>query len=194
MHPTSATSQQGNKGEPITIVVQRRVLPDCEAEFEAAMREFTDFAFQFPGHLDLHVLRPGAGTPRDFTVIDRFTDLESRAAFTSSPGYAKWMQRLRALTEADPHIEVMGGLAGWFTLPGRTAPRAPSRPKMAAVTFLGVFPLTSLLPRSVAALTPGWHPLAQNVVVTALIVATLTWVVMPLLTRVFARWLFPDRN
>lgn len=61
---------------------------------------------------------------------------------------------------------------------------------MALVTFVGVYPLTSALPPFFGWLLPGWHPLLVNVIVTGLIVAALTWAIMPVLTRVFARWLF----
>jgi antibiotic biosynthesis monooxygenase (ABM) superfamily enzyme len=35
-----------------------------------------------------------------------------------------------------------------------------------------------------------WHPLLVSVIVTGLIVAALTRLVMPLLTRLLAKWLF----
>ena len=60
---------------------------------------------------------------------------------------------------------------------------------MALVTFVGVYPLTSLLPPFFGRLLSAWHPLAVNLVVTGLIVALLTWVLMPALTRLFDRWL-----
>jgi antibiotic biosynthesis monooxygenase (ABM) superfamily enzyme len=70
--------------------------------------------------------------------------------------------------------------------------RSPA--KMALVTFLGVYPLATVLAPFFKRLLPGWHQLLLNVVVNAAIVGLLTWVVMPLLTRWFARWLFvtPD--
>lgn len=177
--------------EAITVVVRRRVLPGHEQDFEAAMREFIAFAISHPGHVDIHVLRPGGPAQRDYTVIDRFASAESRESFKRSAAYQKWMQRLGALTEGEPHIEEMGGLAGWFTLPERSIPHPPPRPKMAAITFLAVYPLTSILPSAVAALLPDVPPLLRNVIVTGLVVSLLTWVIMPRLTRLFAGWLFP---
>ncbi|WP_265594134.1 hypothetical protein [Haloferula sp. BvORR071] len=102
------------------------------------------------------------------------------------------MARLRELTEGDPHISEMEGLAGWFTLPDQPARKPPPKPKMALVTFLGVYPLTSILPPLFKKLLPGWHPLAVNIVVTGMVVALLTWVVMPNLTKLFRKWLWPE--
>jgi antibiotic biosynthesis monooxygenase (ABM) superfamily enzyme len=177
-------------GEALTVVVTRRVRKGQREDFEAAMGEFIAFAMAFPGHLDIQVLRPGGGAGHDYTVVDRFADVASRRAFTASPEYAAWMARLEVLTEHGPNFEEMGGTAGWFTLPEFPGAAPPPRPKMALVTFLGVYPLTSLLPGFAKGVLPAWHPLALNVVVTGLIVALLTWAVMPFLTRLFRPWLF----
>jgi antibiotic biosynthesis monooxygenase (ABM) superfamily enzyme len=176
--------------QPITVVVRRRVKPGREAEFEAAMREFIGFALASPGHLDIHVLRPAGTGLADYTVVDKFATPEARRAFKESLAYQEWMQRLKALTEGDPQIEEMGGLAGWFTLPERPNAKPPTKYKMAFVTFLGVYPLATVLPPFFGGLLPGWHPLLLNVVVNSAVVGLLTWIVMPLLTRLFARWLF----
>ena len=173
--------------EPVTVVVRRRVKPGAEAAFESAMQEFIGFALAFPSNRGIHVLRSGE---REYTVVDRFADKPSRQAFKETPKYQAWMQRLRELSETDPYIEERAGLGGWFTLPGAARPSPPAELKMALVTFLGVLPLTSALPPLFAWLLPAWHPLAANVLVTALIVTLLTWPVMPLLTRVFAPWLY----
>lgn len=178
--------------QPLTVVVRRRVRPGSETDFEAAMQGFINFALAFPGNLGIHVLRPGPGPAREYTVVDRFVDQAARQAFKDSADYLEWMRRLRALTESEPHIEEQGGLAGWFTLPGSPRPLPPQRYKMAAVTFLGVFPLTSTLPPLFQWLLPGWHPLVVNAIATTLIVVSLKWLVMPLLTRLFARWLFKE--
>ena len=176
--------------EPITVVVRRRVKAGREAEFETAMREFIGFALSSPGHLDIHVLRPATAGPSDYTVVDKFASAQARQTFKDSSTYQKWMERLKVLTEGDPAIEEMGGLAGWFTLPEHPYAKPPPKYKMAFVTFLGVYPLANILSRVFAYAIPGWPPLLLSVVVNAAVVGMLTWVVMPLLTRLFARWLF----
>ncbi len=177
-------------GGPVTVVVRRRVKAGAEADFEAAMHEFIRFALASPGNLGIHVLRPDPGGSREYTIVDRFVDQPAREAFKSALEYSDWMRCLRTFTEEDPYIEELGGLAGWFTLPGKPNASPPPRHKMALVTFVGVYPLTSLLPPLFAFQLPTWHSLLVNVIVTGLIVALLTWVVMPFLTRLFSGWLF----
>ena len=174
----------------MTVVVRRRAKRGSEAAFERAMREFVDFALTFPGNHGIDVLRPQPGGSREYTVVGRFADRTARNVFKGAPGYRSWMARLREFTEEDPYIEERDGLGSWFTPPEAQCPRPPARIKMAVVTLLGVYPLTSSLPKLGAWLLPTWHPLLLNAFVTAAIVAALTWIVMPNLTRLFARWLF----
>ena len=180
-----------NEPQPVTVIVRRRVKRGKEVNFEAAMQEFIRFALSFPGHVGIHVLRPDHDSRREYTVVDRFADAESRAAFKSSATYQDWMHRLAEFTEDGPQIHELSGIAGWFPPPAHVRGSAPPRLKMASVTFLGVYPLTSVLPPLYGSLLPSWPHLLRNIVVTATIVAALTWVVMPLLTRVFRPWLFP---
>ena len=174
----------------VTAVVRRRIKSGSEARFESLMQEFMPFALRQPGHLGINVIRLSPGSP-EYTVLDRFATEDDRRRFTASPEYRNWMNRLREVSEADPEIDEMGGLAFWFTLPGRPPRRPPSQIKMALVTLLGVYPLSMLFPMLVIPLTPSWPSWIQGAVIAALIVASLTWIIMPALTRVFEKWLFP---
>ncbi|MBK1881317.1 antibiotic biosynthesis monooxygenase [Luteolibacter pohnpeiensis] len=174
----------------VTVVIRRRTKPGCETPFEVAMQEFVLYALAFPGNRGIHVIRSEHANPREYTVVHRFADAKARRTFIASPPYRDWMVRLRELTDGDPHIEKTGGLSGWFTLPDMPKAKAPSKLKMALTTFIGVYPLTSILPPLAKRFLPTWPPLLANVLVTGLIVALLSWVVMPCLTRLFRKWLF----
>ena len=173
--------------QPVTVVVRRRVKPGAEAAFESAMQEFIGFALAFPGNRGIHALRSGE---REYTVVDRFADARARQLFKDAPKYREWMVRLRELSETDPYIEEHAGLGGWFTLPGAPRPSPAAQAKMALVTFLGVLPLSAALVALAGLLLPTWHPQAANVVISVFMVSLLTWPVMPLLTRLFAAWLY----
>ena len=176
--------------ELVTAVARGRVKLGAEADFERAMLEFVAFALASPGNRGIDVLRPQPGGSREYTVVNHFVDWTARNTFKAAPDYRHWMARLSELTERDPYIEERDGLGGWFSPPEAPCPAPPARIKMALVTLLGVYPLTSILPVLGTWLLPTWHPLLLNVFITAAIVAALTWVIMPILTRVFARWLF----
>jgi len=177
--------------QTVTAIVRRRIKPGAEASFEALMQQFTVFVLRQRGHLGINILRPTPGS-RDYTVLDRFATEEDRRRFTELPEYRTWMGHLREVSEADPEIEEMGGLAFWFTHPGRPERKPPPRIKMAVLTLLGVYPLTMLYPMLVVPVTAGWPGWLQGLVIAALIVISLTWFVMPALTSLFEKWLFPS--
>jgi len=187
---TPAGNQQ-NVSPGLTVVVRRRIKPGREAEFEQTMRSFVQFALAFPGHRGISVLRPAAGS-RDYIVVDKFSDERARGDFKASSQYQDWMGRLGELTEGDPRIEELSGLEGWFTLP--EDPGLPSLPKykMALATFLGVYPVVMGLSLTLGPAIQSWPFILRNAVFNACVVILLTWLVMPLITRVFHPWLFPQ--
>jgi antibiotic biosynthesis monooxygenase (ABM) superfamily enzyme len=65
---------------------------------------------------------------------------------------------------------------------------------MAIVTLLGVFPTSLLLGETVGRWMVGWPLLLRSLVFASLMVALLTWVVMPLLTRILHNWFYPEDN
>ena len=87
---------------------------------------------------------------------------------------------------------IRSGLETWFTLPGMPAPAtAPPRWKMALLTWLALLPQVVIL----ALIVPSRVPLLVNVALsTAIPVAMLTWVIMPGLTTLLYRWLYPPTS
>ena len=98
------------------------------------------------------------------------------------------------ITEGTARRQVMTGMEHWFTLPG--APRAlpPPRHKMAAVTWLAIFPLVSVIGPGINTAAAAAPALVRTMLTAAILVTLMTYVVMPLMTRLFARWLFPGRS
>jgi antibiotic biosynthesis monooxygenase (ABM) superfamily enzyme len=68
----------------------------------------------------------------------------------------------------------------------------PGKVKMTVATFLGVFPVSTLVGLAVAPQLQSLPLLLRNAVASAIIVALLAWVVMPFVTRLLHAWLFPE--
>jgi len=79
------------------------------------------------------------------------------------------------------------GLEAWFRSPHNPPPRW----KMAVATFVGVFPLAMLLNLTLGPFIREWHFVARNAVFNAFVVTLLSWVVMPIVTRLLHGWLQP---
>lgn len=63
--------------------------------------------------------------------------------------------------------------------------------KMALLTWIGVNPAVYIFPIAVPALFGRLPMLAELLIVNAFVVASLTWLLMPLLTKLAASWLRP---
>ena len=181
-----------NHDSAVTVVISRRVKSGCEAEFEAFLTGVTTACAQFPGYLGSNFFRPASGDDPEYRVIFKFDRLENLRRWETSEERQQWFAKAEALTESLPQIQVLTGLETWFTLPGKAAIVPPPRYKMALVSWLAVFPLITLIS------TVLQHPLGQlpivlrAMVITAIAVPTMTYLLMPQMTRIFAAWLYPS--
>lgn len=177
---------EGDSG--LTVVVTRVIRPGHEAEFEREMREFVEMAWTFSGHRGMQMLRPADETNAgEYTVIARFDSLETRRAFTASPVYAEWMARLAEHSVGAPVVRELTGLDGWSALAGR--PPAGPKWKMALVVWTSVFLCSQVSYALLDRVVGGWPRVAQGALVSAVVVAALTWVVLPPATRLLKGWL-----
>ena len=177
--------------EPIQVAIVRTVKPGCEAAFEQALHDFIQRSLLLSGQLGVHVIRPAPGSgSRQYGILRKFADRDALTLFRTSPEYLEWNQKVLDLTEGSGSVEELCGLESWFTLPGQ-----PLRPlpqwKMALVTFIAVDMVTTLLFWMIGPAIQNWPFLLRNSAFNVLVVACLTWLAMPVLTRVLHGWLQP---
>ena len=65
----------------------------------------------------------------------------------------------------------------------------PPRHRLALLTWLGAYPIITVILDLLGPTMVGWPLALRTLVVSLLMVATLTWVVMPGLTRLLRGWL-----
>jgi antibiotic biosynthesis monooxygenase (ABM) superfamily enzyme len=177
--------------QPIHIAITRRVQPGCEAEFQQALREFFQHSFAHGGVLGATMIVPPPGSDsREFGILRTFADERERAAFYESPVFTAWRDRVKPLTEGEPVYRQLHGLEAWFRCPNAPPPLW----KMAVATYLGVLPVATFLSLTLGPAISSWHFLLNNIVFNLCVVALLTWVVMPLVTRALHSWLQPKQK
>src|SRR5215218_4581291 len=175
---------------PVHIAITRRVIAGREAEFQRALQEFFQSSFAHGGVLGASMLVPPPGSDsREFGILRTFADEKERDAFYASPMFKAWEEKARTLTEGDPVYRQLHGLEAWFR-----SPNPPPRWKMATATFLGVFPVAMVLNLTLGPTIKSWPFILRNAFFNACVVMLLTWVVMPLVTRLLHGWLHPDHN
>ena len=174
---------------PIHIAITRRARPGREEEFQQALRELFQASFTHRGVLGVTMLVPPPGSgSREFGILRTFTNESERDEFYASPMFKAWEERCAPLTDDGGWTyHQLHGLEAWFRSPGGPPPRW----KMAVVTLLGAYPVGLLIGYL---LSPHLQklPLALNLFCVSMIfVCSLTWLVMPRLTRWFGPWLNP---
>jgi len=179
---------------PVTVSITRIVKPGCEADFERALHDFVQRSLALPGQHGVHIMRPAPGSgSREYGIVRKFVSREALDEFRVSPEYLAWNQLAAELTEGQGRVEELTGLESWFTLPG-----APLQPlpkwKMAIATYLGVLPVVMVLSLTLGRLIGSWGFILSNAVFNACVVASLTWLVMPLITRALHRWLHSEQD
>ena len=174
--------------DPVTIVITRAIRAGREAAFEAAVREWIKTALDFPGYLGVHMIRPPSGG-REYGAVLKFQSRGAWDSFLASPDYQKFLDGIREHLDGDPNVETVCGLESWFTGSGAPIALAPPRWKMALVTWVGVDITALVLTYSLSLLMKSWPWGLAFLVFNAGVVAGLTWIVMPFLSRLFRPWL-----
>lgn len=176
---------------PIHIAITRRVRAGCEEEFQNALREFFQTSFGHDSVLGASMITPPPGSDsREYGILRTFANQADQDAFYQSPMFLAWEARARLLTEGEPVYRQMHGLEAWF----RSSANPPPRWKMAVTTALGVYPTSLLLGETVGRWTHAWPVPLRAAVFAVAMVALLTWVVMPLVTRFLRHWLHPEKS
>jgi len=186
---TTATASQ----QPVTVIVSRRVRAGQERAFEAALTGMIADALRFEGHLGVNVVRPEDSTSgsSEYTVIFKFASPDALAAWEASDIRREWLARLAPLADGAPTERHLSGLETWFTLPHHPTVVPPPRWKMLLVTWIAAYPIITLL-LGVFGSTLGHLPLLlRTLTMSGLLLTLMTYVVMPRMTILFRRWLYP---
>lgn len=176
---------------PVTAAVSRRVVTGREREFEQWAHDISNAAAEFPGYLGSGYIRP-ASIGGEHTIIYRFDTPEHFSGWQDSPDRAEWVERSRGFVEGEPHVETATGLEYWFHDPGCSSSSPPPVWKQALLTWVGLYPTVLLVAYTVGALITAWALPVRSLFTTALSVLLMTWVVMPVVTRVFRPFLRPE--
>ena len=176
------------KPPPVVRVAVRKALPNCAAAYEALLRGMFGDMKTFPGFQGADVIPP-AGEGGDYQVVTKFATEADLARWDESETHAGWLRRLETVAEGAPAYRVITGLEAWFAPEVVPASISPPRLRMTLVTWLGIFPTASLFIWFVGPLL-GFVPfLARTAVLTGLIAFSMSYVVMPRLSRWAKPWL-----
>jgi antibiotic biosynthesis monooxygenase (ABM) superfamily enzyme len=173
--------------DPAVAVFSREVKPGREDKYEKLAREMVGLSKGFPGQLGATMLHE-AGTP-SYTVVYSFTDRPSLQAWLESSERQTLVARADGLAERHSRLPSLTGLETWFALPHRPTIKPPPRWKMWLISLLAIYPLVVVFQAALVPKIKAWPLLVRSAVLPLTLLTLMTFVVMPMVTRLVQPWL-----
>jgi len=181
------------------VVIVRRPKAGMEEAFETWAEGIYQVMAEQPGFQSYQAVPPVQGESRDWFFVFTFDSAENLKTWLQSETRAHWQALSLPLTEDPGRTRVLSGMEHLFGLPSPEESDPPAVWKLAAATELGLAPTVFLVGFGLMHLAfyarwgqmGLWGGWLQVLLSTAICVSLMTWVVMPVLTRLLRRWLFP---
>ena len=178
--------------DSVTVVVTRRVKSGHESQYENWLKRLLEEAKSMKGYLGATVQKPVPGTT-EYTSVFRFDNVENLRKFEESEIRARYLREVVDYVEADAIWKKFSGLEFWFSPPMGTIVPQPSRFRMALVMIIVVYGLVISIGQLVATLAGDVIPSYVRLFVTISIeIFLMTFVLMPRLTKLLAKWIYPN--
>ena len=175
----------------VTAIISHLVRLGREQGYEEWFYGIATAAGKFKGHLGVNMIRPRDQVHPEYVAILRFDHYDNLKNWLESDTRREWIERLQPLIEKPEAVQTLTGLETWFILSDKPLKSPPPRYKMALITWLGVFITLAILSRLLAPLLFGLPLLLNQLITTGIVVALLTYLIMPRLTQLFQKWLYP---
>lgn len=177
--------------DSVTMVVTRRVKSGYESQYENWLKRLLEEAKFMKGYIGATVQKPAPGTT-EYTSVFRFDNVENLRKFEESEIRTRYLHEVVDYVEADAVWKKFSGLEFWFSPPKGSIVPQPSRFRMALVMIVVVYGLVILIGQLVVTLVGDIIPYFVRLFITISIeIFLMTFVLMPHLTRLLARWIYP---
>lgn len=190
---TKQIALESHKPAPVARIARQRAFPGKALEYETAVREMLTQMSRQPGFLSADLIVPES-EEGEYQVVVRFSSAAELQAWDTSSVRRAYLERIRTVSEDEAAFRVLSGLEAWFADSVVPASLHPPRSRMSIITWIGIFPTVSLYLWLLGPVLAPLPFLVQTAVLTALIVPTMTWLVMPQLTRRMRGWLQAGRH
>ncbi|RVX46851.1 hypothetical protein EDD27_9763 [Nonomuraea polychroma] len=180
--------------EAVTAVISHKVRPGRERDFQRWQDKVRKAQEKFPGFLGFEAFEPVPGVQENWVVMFRYDTREHLDDWLESDTRGKLLDEGRDYFADFDVRTVKSAFSGWFRFNGETAQEPPPNWKQAMSVVLSLYPTVMILNLTVgrafeAMRLPGYFAMFISNVFS---VSILTWLMMPLVNRVFASWLSPS--
>ena len=183
-------NQDGEQAsKEVTVVVNRKIKPGCEKDYDEWLRRFLMLERKVPGYLGTTtIMETSSDSAAVRHMIHRFRDKASLEAWENSEELHKLIKEVDNYSML--YLQKATGLETWFSLPDLKGIVPPPKWKMAIVSFIGAYCISSVA-IYVLSFFLGQQRLLINLFMNIILVIGLTYFAMPLLSRLLRRWLYP---
>lgn len=182
-----------NIDETVTVVVTRKVKRGRESQYEDWLRMLLDESKSMKGYIGSTIQRPPPGST-EYTSIFRFDTVDNLRRFEESELRSRYLREVVEYVEADAVWKKYTGLEFWFSPPKGTIIPQPSRFRMALVMVAVVFGLVVSIGQIVNMIAVEVPPYIRLFVTISIEIFLMTYVLMPRITILLAKWIYPSSD
>lgn len=183
--------------ETTALIIEHIIKKGDERRYEKWMQEILNAVSQSPGYLGREVFPPpGDGKP--YTIVVRFQTAADSKRWLDSNERKSSVEKMKDAFETGDQTTVKAGIDVWFT--PENSPNKPPAYKQFLLTAAAIYPLSLVVPRLLSPLFEA-APVLKNqflagLIVSSIITALMTYLIMPRLTDWLRGWLFaaPSRK
>lgn len=180
---------------PVSYVVTYTVPAANRASFQQWQPKIVAAHLDADGFVSAEYHAPLGVDEENWTIVVRFATEDALNTWRNSDRRTDLVGELETIVD-DLEVRRAGlSWAGWFPQPQEDAPARPQRWKQALATILPLYPTVMLATTHLAPRLGGegwgWPGWLVTFVVVTIAVATLTWLLMPTVTKILSPWLLP---
>lgn len=175
--------------EQVSFIVQHKVIPGHEADYEAWLHRITLEAAKFRGHMGTQIARPSAGSDV-YEISVRFANRADADNWIHSQTRKNLVDEVSRDIAEPEKLKVKSGIDYWFTAVTE-GHKSPKVWKQWLTTVSVIWPLSMVLPlvlEHLFAAVPVLGTFGVRHLVSAMcMVGLLVWVIMPRYSRLLSK-------
>lgn len=183
---------QIHEGATVTTAIMTHVKPGMEAAYREWEGKVQSAQASFPGFRGSY-FQPDTGEAGVWVSLLRFDSPEALDRWFNSQERAKLVEDVKKLVTSTDIQRVTGSFPGWVPIDAKTG-KGPPNWKTFLLVLLGCYPIVMLEIRFLMPLLASTPAAVANLLSSALSVAAITWLTMPLCIKSFQQWLFPPED
>lgn len=184
---TDGTREHTTASEPVTVLEGRSLAAGRESDYRSWVRRTIAAGERFSGVRGIAVLTPEAGEAGERYLVLSFVDEAAGERWKQSE---EWKELSReAAAFSTPHVQTATGIEPWFVLPSQEA-ATPPKWKVSLALVPSAYVIGSAIGLLAEVFLNGWPFFITNLIVTVCLSFLLTYVGLPLTTRILRSWLY----